>query len=49
MAIGIHGQWLYINPATRVVIVKLSSQATPLDEQIEARCLDLYAQISAMV
>ena len=26
---GIYGQWIYIDPLTRVVIVKLSSQNTP--------------------
>ena len=31
-AIGIHGQWIYIDPAAEVVIVKLSSQPLAVDE-----------------
>lgn len=30
-AIGIHSQWIYIDPVAEVVIVKLSSQADPLN------------------
>ncbi|MDX6744210.1 serine hydrolase [Actinocorallia sp. A-T 12471] len=32
-ALGIHGQYLYINPPTRTVIVKLSDHGTEQDEQ----------------
>lgn len=32
-AIGIHGQWLYVDPATQTVIVKLSSQPDPLGDE----------------
>jgi CubicO group peptidase (beta-lactamase class C family) len=31
-AIGIHGQWIYIDPAAEMVIAKLSSQPLPVDE-----------------
>ena len=34
-AIGIHGQWIYVDPATTVVIAKLSSQPLPVDEAME--------------
>lgn len=32
-AIGIHGQWLYVDPKSETVIVKLSSQPNPLDDE----------------
>jgi len=32
-AIGIHGQWLYVDPSTETVIVKLSSQPDPLGDE----------------
>ena len=31
-AIGLHGQWLYIDPVTNVTIVKNSAQADPLND-----------------
>jgi Beta-lactamase class C and other penicillin binding proteins len=34
-AIGIHGQWLYVDPPTSTVIVKLSSQPNPLDDELK--------------
>jgi CubicO group peptidase (beta-lactamase class C family) len=30
-AIGIHGQWIYIHPGAELVIVRMASEATPLD------------------
>ncbi|MCP8895218.1 beta-lactamase family protein [Shinella daejeonensis] len=32
-AIGIHGQWLYVDPSAETVIVKLSSQPDPLGDE----------------
>jgi CubicO group peptidase (beta-lactamase class C family) len=32
-AIGIHGQWLYVDPSTETVIVKLSSHPEPLGDE----------------
>jgi CubicO group peptidase (beta-lactamase class C family) len=32
-AIGIHGQWLYVDPSTQTVIVKMSSQPEPLGDE----------------
>ena len=34
-AIGIHGQWIYVDPAAEVVIVKLSSQPLAVDEAMD--------------
>lgn len=33
--IGIHGQWLYVDPRAETVIVKFSSQPEPLDEALD--------------
>jgi CubicO group peptidase (beta-lactamase class C family) len=46
-AIGIHGQWLYIDPKARMVIAKLSSQALPVDDPIDHRLLKLFADLGA--
>ena len=32
-AIGIHGQWLYVDPSTETVIVKMSSHPEPLGDE----------------
>lgn len=32
-AIGIHGQWLYVDPSTETVVVKMSSQPEPLGDE----------------
>jgi hypothetical protein len=34
-AIGIHGQWLWIDPVTKVVVAKLSSQPLPVDDALD--------------
>lgn len=46
MAIGIHGQWLYINPATSIVITKLSSQPEPVDDSLDRKWLNIMSRIS---
>ena len=38
-AIGIHGQWIYVDPAAEVVIAKQSSQPLPVDEPLDALLL----------
>jgi len=49
LAIGIHGQWLYVNPATEVVIVRFSSQDEPLDDRLDQQTLALFRAISGLV
>jgi len=34
-AIGIHGQWIWIHPETKTVVVKLSSQTLPVDPPLD--------------
>jgi len=43
--IGIHGQWLFINPTTEIVIAKLSSQAEPLNEEVDGKVLQLLQRL----
>jgi CubicO group peptidase (beta-lactamase class C family) len=31
VAFGIHGQWIYIHPEAELVMVRMASEATPLD------------------
>jgi CubicO group peptidase (beta-lactamase class C family) len=45
-AIGIHGQWIYIDPKAETVIAKLSSQALPVDEVIDHLLLAAFDAIA---
>ncbi|NEI71635.1 serine hydrolase [Rhizobium lusitanum] len=47
--IGIHGQWLYIDPAADVVIVRMSSQPDPIMEGFDRDNLALLGQLARMV
>ncbi len=46
-AIGIHGQWLYVDPSTETVIVKLSSQPNPLDDELKHDNFAFFRTLSA--
>ena len=46
-AIGIHSQWIYIDPVAEVVIVKLSSQGDPLNAELAAVNLRAFEAICA--
>ncbi len=48
-AIGIHGQWLWVDPAANMVIVKFSSQPEPVDDPIDHQCLALFAAVAALI
>jgi CubicO group peptidase (beta-lactamase class C family) len=43
--IGIHGQWLYIDPLEKLVIAKFSSQALPVDDPVDLRLLKFFEQV----
>ena len=47
-AIGIHSQWIYIDPVAEVVIVKLSSQGDPLNFDLGQACLRAFEAICAI-
>lgn len=46
-AIGIHGQWLYVDRPSGTVLVKQSSQPNPLDEELKGRNLAFYRALAA--
>ncbi|MFO0994798.1 MAG: serine hydrolase [Hyphomicrobiales bacterium] len=47
MGIGIHGQWLYIDPDADLVIAKFSSQPEPVKDSIDHLNLAAFAALSA--
>jgi len=46
MGIGIHGQWLYIDPDADLVIAKFSSQPEPVKDSIDHLNLAAFAALS---
>lgn len=47
---GIHGQWIYVDPASAVVVAKQSAQALPVDDaldQLHLRAFDAIARALA--
>lgn len=46
-AVGIHGQWIYIDPANDTVIVRVSSQPLPMDLDLDRMWLRGYSAITA--
>lgn len=48
-ALGIHGQWLYIDPAAELVVAKFSSQPEAIVDQAKALNLALFDALGAMV
>lgn len=47
--IGIHGQWLYVNPKAEVVIAKMSSQPEPVDDKLDEDIVAFLEAVSLMV
>jgi CubicO group peptidase (beta-lactamase class C family) len=45
IAIGIHGQWIYIDRRAGVTIVKLSSQPLPVDDPLDVKILAMFRTI----
>jgi hypothetical protein len=45
-AIGIHGQWIYIDPKAELVIVKQSSQRLPSDLRADLLTVALFEALS---
>ena len=48
-AIGIHGQWLWIDPQREVVIAKVSAQAEPVDDDIDFLLVHAFEAIAKAV
>lgn len=47
--IGIHGQWLYVNPQAEVVIAKMSSQPVPVDDPLDVEVVAFLEALSHLV
>jgi CubicO group peptidase (beta-lactamase class C family) len=45
-AIGIHGQWIWIDPTSRIVLVKMSSRPTPSDDAATAAEIEFLSQVA---
>ncbi|MBZ5762936.1 beta-lactamase family protein [Rhizobium sp. VS19-DR104.2] len=45
-AIGIHGQWIWVDPAHETVIVKLSSQTLPVDPPLDQTIIRMLRALS---
>lgn len=45
-AVGIHGQWIYVDAATDTVIVKVASQPRPMDITMDHRWLAAFRAIA---
>ena len=45
-AIGIHGQWVYVDPLAALVVVKQSSQPTPVDDALDHLTLASFAALA---
>ena len=48
-AIGIHGQWLWIDRASKLVIVKMSSNGTVVDTRADRTLLSAFAKIETVL
>ena len=46
MAIGVYGQWIYVNPANRVIIVKLSADPNFMEKGYELKHVELFRIIA---
>ncbi|MBX9458874.1 MAG: beta-lactamase family protein [Rhizobium sp.] len=46
IAIGIHGQWIYIDRHAGVTIAKLSSQPLPVDDELDHAMLSMFRAIT---
>ncbi len=49
LAIGIHSQWIFVDPVAEVTIVKLSSQDLPLRPELDDVNLHLFENIAAFL
>ncbi|TIT02563.1 serine hydrolase [Mesorhizobium sp.] len=46
-ALGIHGQWLWIDPATQTVIVRQSSEPDPVNDRMDQTVVAVMKAVSA--
>ncbi len=49
MAIGVYGQWIYVNPTNRVIIVKTSADPDFMEKGYELKHVEFFRAIAAAV
>ena len=48
-ALGIHGQWLYVDPKAEVIIAKMSSQPEPVDDPLDLEIVAFFEALTRLV
>ena len=48
-AIGIHGQWIYVNPTAEVTAIKFSSQPDPVNDAMDVETVAMFGEIAQAV
>lgn len=48
-AIGIHGQWLMVDPASELVMVKMSSQPVPSDDNADLEAIAVFEALTRLL
>jgi CubicO group peptidase (beta-lactamase class C family) len=48
-ALGIHGQWLYVDPGAEMVMAKFSSQPVAVSNDMKRVNLTLFAALANMI
>jgi CubicO group peptidase (beta-lactamase class C family) len=48
-AVGIHGQWLYVDPSAKMVVAKFSSQPMPVSNEMKYLNLALFGALANMI
>lgn len=48
-ALGIHGQWIYVNPKAEVTIVKFSSQPEPVNDAMDVQTMAACVAIAGVL
>lgn len=48
MAIGVYGQWIYVNPTKRVIIVKTSADPDFMNEGYELKHVEFFRALAAL-
>ena len=46
MAIGVYGQWIYVNPPKRVIIVKTSADPDFMEKGYELKHVEFFRAIA---
>jgi CubicO group peptidase (beta-lactamase class C family) len=45
-ALGIHGQWIYVDPVSEVTVVRTASQPLPLEDEVDLAWIAMFDAIA---